>query len=93
MDYSEYLSDPSPSSAATIKTLAERAVWKYSSVFLAQPFEIAKTVLQVRAPSSGQKVLSQAPVVDKSRRRRVQHRVDDVHQDYEVQLFARISIL
>ncbi|KAL8716675.1 MAG: hypothetical protein Q9225_006020 [Loekoesia sp. 1 TL-2023] len=84
MDYSEYLSDPSPSSTATIKTLAERAVWKYSSVFLAQPFEVAKTVLQIRAPNSGQKVLSQAPMVEESRRRRMQHRADDVYRDYEV---------
>ncbi len=50
MDYSEYLSDPSPSTTATIKTLAEQALWKYTSVFLAQPFEVAKTLLQVRAP-------------------------------------------
>ncbi|KAL8727577.1 MAG: hypothetical protein Q9166_005983 [cf. Caloplaca sp. 2 TL-2023] len=54
MDYSEYLSDASPSSVATIKTLTEQALWKYSSVFLAQPFEVAKTVLQVRAPAAAQ---------------------------------------
>ncbi|KAL8767937.1 MAG: hypothetical protein Q9209_005725 [Squamulea sp. 1 TL-2023] len=51
MDYSEYLSDASPSSTATIKALAEQALWKYTSVFLAQPFDVAKTVLQVRAPT------------------------------------------
>ncbi|KAL8855666.1 MAG: hypothetical protein Q9178_007677 [Gyalolechia marmorata] len=51
MDYSEYLSDPSPSTTATIKALAEQALWKYTSVFLAQPFEVAKTLLQVRAPA------------------------------------------
>ncbi|KAL8938331.1 MAG: hypothetical protein Q9216_003954 [Gyalolechia sp. 2 TL-2023] len=84
MDYSEYLSDSSPSSTATIKTIAEQAVWKYSSVFLAQPFEVAKTVLQVRAPSSGQKGPSQTPASDEARRRRIQHRANDVYQDYEV---------
>ncbi|KAL9003219.1 MAG: hypothetical protein Q9188_003905 [Gyalolechia gomerana] len=84
MDYSEYLSDPSPSSTATIKTLAEQAVWKYSSVFLAQPFEVAKTLLQVRAPSSGQKGPSQAPVADEARRRQMQRRAADVYRDYEV---------
>ncbi|KAL9027589.1 MAG: hypothetical protein Q9196_003912 [Gyalolechia fulgens] len=84
MDYSEYLADPSPSSTPTIKTIAEHAVWKYSSVFLAQPFEVAKTVLQVRAPSSAQKGPTQAPTADHARRRRMQHRANDVHQDYEV---------
>ncbi|KAL8672057.1 MAG: hypothetical protein Q9168_003452 [Polycauliona sp. 1 TL-2023] len=53
MDYSDYLSDSSPSSTATIKALAEQALWKYTSVFLAQPFDVAKTLLQVRAPGSG----------------------------------------
>lgn len=53
MDYSDYLSDSSPSSTATIKALAEQALWKYTSVFLAQPFDVAKTVLQVRMPGSG----------------------------------------
>ncbi|KAL8838958.1 MAG: hypothetical protein Q9176_004764 [Flavoplaca citrina] len=53
MDYSDYLSDTSPSSTATIKSLAEQALWKYTSVFLAQPFDVAKTVLQVRLPGSG----------------------------------------
>ncbi|KAL8814479.1 MAG: hypothetical protein Q9223_006297, partial [Gallowayella weberi] len=54
MDYSEYLSDASPSSTANVKALAEQALWKYTSVFLAQPFDVAKTVLQVRAPGSEQ---------------------------------------
>ncbi|KAL8754096.1 MAG: hypothetical protein Q9199_004594 [Rusavskia elegans] len=53
MDYSDYLSDSSPSSKATIKALAEQALWKYTSVFLAQPFDVAKTVLQVQMPGSG----------------------------------------
>ncbi|CAO1606062.1 hypothetical protein XANCAGTX0491_009561 [Xanthoria calcicola] len=52
MDYSDYLSDPSPSSTATVKALAEQALWKYTSVFLAQPFDVAKTLLQVRMPGS-----------------------------------------
>ncbi|KAL8798113.1 MAG: hypothetical protein Q9182_006940 [Xanthomendoza sp. 2 TL-2023] len=31
MDYSDYLSDASPSSTATVKALAEQALWKYTS--------------------------------------------------------------
>ncbi|KAL8829515.1 MAG: hypothetical protein Q9170_006140 [Blastenia crenularia] len=83
MDYSEYISDPSPTSTATIKTLAEQAIWKYSSVFLAQPFDVAKTVLQVRAPTTGQTGPIQAPAADESRRRRMQYRADDVYRDYD----------
>ena len=48
LDYSEYLSDSSPSATAVVKGLVDRALWKYSSVLLAQPFEVAKTVLQVQ---------------------------------------------
>ena len=52
LDYSDYFSDSSPSAAAVIKGLVDRAVWKYSSVLLAQPFEVAKTVLQVQVASA-----------------------------------------
>ena len=33
---------------ASLKSILDDAVWKYTSVFMAQPFEVAKTVLQVR---------------------------------------------
>lgn len=36
------------SGGVSLKTLLDDAVWKYSSVFMAQPFEVAKMVLQVR---------------------------------------------
>jgi len=52
LDYSEYLSDSSPSATAVVKRLLDRALWKYSSVLLAQPFEVAKTVLQVQLDAS-----------------------------------------
>ncbi|KAI9793437.1 MAG: mitochondrial fusion and transport protein ugo1 [Peltula sp. TS41687] len=46
LDYSEYLSDASPSVSELIKKLLDQALWKYSSVLIAQPFEVAKTILQ-----------------------------------------------
>lgn len=53
LDYTEYLSDTSPSSAEVVKGLLDQALWRYTSVLLAQPFEVAKTVLQVQlAPSA-----------------------------------------
>ncbi|KAI9828401.1 MAG: mitochondrial fusion and transport protein ugo1 [Thelocarpon impressellum] len=46
LDYSDYLSDASPSAAEITKRLLDQALWKYTSVLIAQPFEVAKTVLQ-----------------------------------------------
>ncbi|KAK5167312.1 hypothetical protein LTR04_007246 [Oleoguttula sp. CCFEE 6159] len=48
LDYGDSIfSDESPSAAEMAKKLLDQAVWKYTSVLLAQPFEVAKTVLQV----------------------------------------------
>ncbi|KAI7778479.1 hypothetical protein LA080_002083 [Diaporthe eres] len=49
LDYKDYISDPSPSVVRSVKDLVDELIWKYSSVFLAQPFEAAKLLLQVRA--------------------------------------------
>lgn len=49
MDYKDYLSDPSPSAVQTVRDLIDELLWKYTSVLMAQPFEVAKTVLQVRS--------------------------------------------
>lgn len=48
LDYSDYLSDASPSVAEMIKGLVDQGLWKYTSVLMSQPFEVAKTVLQVQ---------------------------------------------
>lgn len=37
-----------PSLGEMGKKLVDRAIWKYTSVLLAQPFDVAKTILQVR---------------------------------------------
>ncbi|KAL8757506.1 MAG: hypothetical protein Q9184_004186 [Pyrenodesmia sp. 2 TL-2023] len=83
MDYSDYLSDPSPSSTATIKTIAEQAIWKYTTVLLAQPFEVAKTVLQVQAPGEGQSGATKTSPIHEGRRRPIQLRGDGPYRDYE----------
>ncbi|OAX84431.1 hypothetical protein ACJ72_01209 [Emergomyces africanus] len=46
-DYSEYLGESSPTISDSVKELVEKAIWRYSSVLTAQPFEVAKTILQV----------------------------------------------
>ncbi|ETN46413.1 uncharacterized protein HMPREF1541_00597 [Cyphellophora europaea CBS 101466] len=48
IDYSEYIPDGSPSVTGSLKSLLDQAVWKYTSVLMAQPFEVAKVILQVR---------------------------------------------
>jgi len=48
-DYSTPLFDgDSPSVAEMGKKILDQALWKYTSVLLAQPFDVAKTILQVR---------------------------------------------
>jgi len=48
LDYKDYISEPSPSAVRSFKELVDELLWKYTSVLMAQPFEVAKTILQVR---------------------------------------------
>ena len=48
IDYSDYIPEASPSVTGSVKSLLHQAVWKYTSVLMAQPFEVAKMILQVR---------------------------------------------
>lgn len=48
IDYKDYLNDSSPSIIQNIKELVDELLWKYTSVLMAQPFEVAKTILQAR---------------------------------------------
>jgi len=49
MDYSDYLSNDSPSSLESIQEALNDWFYKYTSVLLGQPFDVAKTILQVRS--------------------------------------------
>lgn len=53
LDYGDYLSDGAPSAANIGKQLLDQALWKYTSVLLAQPFEVAKTILQCHLAEAG----------------------------------------
>ncbi|KAI2613382.1 mitochondrial carrier domain-containing protein [Hypoxylon sp. NC1633] len=48
IDYQDHLDDFSPSTIQSIKQFVDELLWKYTSVLMSQPFEVAKTVLQVR---------------------------------------------
>ena len=47
LDYDSYFPGSSPTVAEHAKKLLDQALWNYTSVLLAQPFEVAKTILQV----------------------------------------------
>lgn len=48
IDYSDYMSDASPSTIESIRRTLDEALYRYVSVLLSQPFDVAKTVLQVK---------------------------------------------
>lgn len=49
IDYKDYISEDSSSVVQTVKDLLDELLWKYTSVLMAQPFDVAKTILQVRS--------------------------------------------
>ncbi|KIH92380.1 mitochondrial fusion protein [Sporothrix brasiliensis 5110] len=49
LDYKDYLSEPSPSVVQSARDVVDELLWRYTSVLMAQPFEVAKTILQVRS--------------------------------------------
>ncbi|CAA9963153.1 hypothetical protein P3342_008684 [Pyrenophora teres f. teres] len=48
LDYDSYFPESSPTIAGHAKKLLDHALWNYTSVLLAQPFEVAKTILQIQ---------------------------------------------
>lgn len=50
VDYSDYFSEASPSTIESVKNMLNDCLYKYFSILLSQPFDVAKTVLQVRSP-------------------------------------------
>jgi fusion and transport protein UGO1 len=49
LDYNHYLGDDTPSMMQSVKSLMDELLWKYTSVLMAQPFEVAKMILQARS--------------------------------------------
>lgn len=70
IDYGNYLPDASPSVTEMIKNLVDQGVWKYTSVFLAQPFEVAKIVLQVQDANA---IANSGMTKEKKSRRHASH--------------------
>ncbi len=79
MDYTDYISDSGSSPTEAIKGLVEKALWKYTSVFLAQPFDVSKTILQVQLARAGQRPVSSLGEEDEMRRRPGNYRPESYH--------------
>ena len=79
MDYSDYITDSGSSPTEALKALVEKALWRYFSVFLAQPFDVSKTILQVQLPRAGQRPVSRFREEDEIRRRPANSRRESYH--------------
>lgn len=58
LDYN-YLNESQPSMVQSAKELLDELLWKYTSVLMAQPFEVAKMILQTRDQDSSAAFSSQ----------------------------------
>ena len=77
LDYGDYLSDDTPSAAGVLKRLLDQAAWKYTTVLLAQPFEVAKTVLQVQHGGNGHEISAHGALNEDMRRRPGRYRGEE----------------
>ena len=76
MDYGDYISDKGEGVGEMAKRLMDQAIWNYASVFLAQPFEVAKIVLQCH--DAGVQTPQVVPVTPSASQRRIQNGYEDV---------------
>ncbi|KAK8047416.1 hypothetical protein PG996_015480 [Apiospora saccharicola] len=71
LDYRDYMNDPSPSTIRSVKAFVDELLWKYTSVLMAQPFEVAKTVLQVRLQDDVERLATAAAAVVEDQKARI----------------------
>ncbi|KAF4120565.1 mitochondrial fusion and transport protein UGO1 [Geosmithia morbida] len=69
LDYDRYINgDDTPSIVRNAKDLLDELLWKYTSVLMAQPFEVAKIILQIRDQDTKAALPTiDAPITPKSR--------------------------
>lgn len=95
IDYKDYIADPSPSLVQTVKELLDELLWKYTSVVMAQPFEVAKTLMQVRVQDD-MGGLAAAAEVEQARQRQSSQKTsmyDDVSVGCEYPRHLRLKLL
>ncbi|KAK4152482.1 mitochondrial fusion and transport protein ugo1 [Chaetomidium leptoderma] len=74
IDYKNY--EPSPSVVQTVKEVLDELLWKYTSVLMAQPFEVAKTIMQVRAQDDLGGLEAIAEAAGEARQRQASQRIN-----------------
>lgn len=56
----------------------DQAIWKYTSVLLAQPFDVAKTILQVRIAAASEAQASRSRDISRASSRQSHGRYQEV---------------
>jgi fusion and transport protein UGO1 len=72
MDYSDFMSEASPSTYETVQRWINNGLHTYTNVLLCQPFDVAKMILQVRSVEVGNEI----PTMEKIRSRPTSYRND-----------------
>lgn len=75
IDYKDYIAEPSPSVVQTVKEVLDELLWKYTSVLMAQPFEVAKTIMQVRSQDDLGGLQAAAEAAEEARQRQANQRI------------------
>ncbi|KAL2255393.1 hypothetical protein VTK26DRAFT_3463 [Humicola hyalothermophila] len=75
IDYKDYIAEPSPSVVQTVKEVLDELLWKYTSVLMAQPFEVAKTIMQVRRQDDPGGLQAAAEAAEEARQRQTNQRI------------------
>lgn len=75
IDYKDYIAEPSPSAIQTVKEILDELLWKYTSVLMAQPFEVAKTIMQVRCQDDLGGLAAAADAAEEARRKQANQRI------------------
>lgn len=76
IDYKDYIAEPSPSVVQTAKELLDELLWKYTSVLMAQPFEVAKTIMQVRCQDDLGGLAAAAEAAEEARQRQANQKIN-----------------
>lgn len=95
IDYKDYITEPSPSVVQTVKEVLDELLWKYTSVLMAQPFEVAKTIMQVRKQDDLGGLEAAAEAAEEARKRQASQKIsmyDEVRRGCRWQVFARSGL-
>lgn len=92
IDYTDYLSESSPSVFDSFKKQADEWLYRYVTILLAQPFDVAKTVLQAKSQGIVEEKIS---TVESSHSRQVgykdSYQSDDSDPDEPIYFTPKVS--